>query len=59
MKNITESVLLVLVCSAIVGLFTVVLVEAIDRTMKMTDRKIAQAVGQMDPSIRETVRNQR
>ena len=59
MKNLTESIMLTLVCAAIFGLFTVVFVEAIDRTMKMTDRKIAAAVGNMDPSVRDAVRQQR
>ena len=59
MKNLTESIMLTLVCTAIFAILTVVFVEALDRTFKATDAKIAKVVGQMDPSVRETVRNQR
>ena len=55
MKNLTESIMLVLVCSVIAGIFTLVLVEAIDRTCKIADAQIGRHLQQMPSDVRRAV----
>lgn len=55
MNRTAESFFILLVVAAMFAIFAVILSEAVDKTLRHADAKIAAHIGQMPADVRETL----